>query len=209
VPPADLGAIAALVSSFAQVVVECHPRLVGEPATVFAKRLRDGGGARLQVAMGLETIHPAALPRLGKAMTLDDFAAAVERLRATGAGARAFVLLGAPFVPADEAADWAERSTAWALARGVKHVSLIPLRGDGVAMRELGAGGDFTPPTRAIVEETFARCLALAGGVVTLDTWDLDRVLDCVDCRAARRARLERMNGTGLVEPPVACERCG
>lgn len=216
VPEEDEEAIVELLGPFAQGIVECHPRLVGERAERFARRLAalprangNGGGARLQVAMGLETIHPTALPRLGKAMTLATFASAAARLRAIGAGVRAFVLVGAPFVPAEEAARWAERSTAWALAHGVEHVSLIPVRGDGEALRRLAAAGDFTPPTTAIVEDAFDRCLALASdGVVTLDTWDLDRVLTCRACADARRARLLRMNSSGRSEARVVCDLC-
>src|SRR6185295_5330636 len=82
VPPEDDEAIAALLAPFAQVVVECHPRLVGARAERFAARLAESqsptrASRRLQVAMGLETVHPHALPRLGKAMTLDGFAGAV------------------------------------------------------------------------------------------------------------------------------------
>jgi radical SAM enzyme (TIGR01210 family) len=204
VPVEDQAGLAALVAPFAQVIVECHPRLVGERAVRFAGRL----AGRLQVAMGLETVHPEALPRLGKGMTLDHFAQATDRLRASGIGVRAFVLVGAPFVPAEEAPEWAARSTAWAFAHGVEHVALIPVRGDWAAMHRLAATGDFTAPTAAIVEEAFRRSLQIGGGVVTLDTWDLERWLDCPSCRAARRTRLERMNLSGTVEPPVACERC-
>lgn len=205
VPPEDDEAIAALLAPFAQVVVECHPRLVGPRAERFAERLAP---RRLQVAMGLETIHPQALPRLRKAMTLDDFAAAAARLRAIGCGVRAFVLVGAPYVPADEAAEWAVRSAAWAFAQGVDHVSLIPVRGDHDALRALAARSHFTAPTPACVEGAFDRCLALDVGVVSVDSWDLDRLLRCDGCREARRTRLQRMNLSGNVEPRVACERC-
>ncbi len=158
--------------------------------------------------MGLETVHPEALPRLGKAMTLDDFAAATARLRAIGAGVRAFVLVAAPFVPAGEAAEWVVRAAAWAFAAGAEHVSLIPVRGDGAALRELAARGDFVPPTAATVEEAFDRCLDLDAGVVTVDTWDLAGLLACPQCGAARRQRLERLNRTGRREPRLACGAC-
>lgn len=224
VPPEDDEAIAALLAPFAQVIVECHPRLVGTRAERFAARLAEidavapatsavapspaRARGRLQVAMGLETVHPQALPRLGKAMTLDDFAGAAARLRAIGCGVRAFVLVGAPFVPADEAAEWAVRSAAWAFAKGVEHVSLIPVRGDGDALRALAERGEFTRPALDSVEDAFDRCLALGAGVVTVDTWDLDRLLSCDGCREARRDRLQRLNLSGSVEPRVQCEGC-
>ena len=83
----------------------------------------------------------------------------------------------------------AERSAAWAFTHGVEHVSLIPIRGDGDAMRALAAGGDFEPPRPSAIEDAFDRCLALGAGVVTVDAWDLDRVLRCDACRDARRDR--------------------
>ncbi len=204
VPPADDPVLSARLAPFPRVVVECHPRLVGERCLRFAAGL----AGRLQVAMGLETVHPEALPRLGKAMTLDHFATAARRLRRHGVGVRAFVLVGAPFVPPAETVLWAERSAAWAFAQGVEHVSLVPVRGGNGALETLAARGEFAPPSPAAVEEAFARCLGLDGGVVTLDLWDLDRLLACPACREARMRRLARINRSGRPEPPVACGAC-
>lgn len=213
VPPEDDEAIAALLLPFAQVVVECHPRLIGARTERFAARLAENDSAasapgRLQVAMGLETVHPQALPRLGKAMTLDDFAGATERLQAIGCGVRAFVLVGAPYVPGDQAAEWAVHSAAWAFAKGVEHVSLIPVRSDHDALRVPADRGELVQPAPTCLEDAFDRCLALGAGVVTVDTWDVDRLLRCDGCREARRARLQRMNLSGSVEPRVPCDRC-
>ena len=66
-PAADDAAIAALVAPFRRVVVECHPRRVGARALAFARRLP----GRLEVAMGLETVHPEALVRLRKKIERD------------------------------------------------------------------------------------------------------------------------------------------
>src|SRR6185436_8735552 len=107
VPPADLPAIASLAGDFEVVTVECHPRLLlaSDAWAAFAGSLR----GRLEVAMGLETVHPDASARLGKQMTLADYDAACLRLRAAGVGVRSFVLLGAPFVPAPDAVAWTVR----------------------------------------------------------------------------------------------------
>src|SRR5207237_7383867 len=70
IPPDDYGQIAARVRHFNTVIVENHPRLCGPPCVEF----RELVGTRLEVALGLERIHPQVLPALNKQMTLDDFA---------------------------------------------------------------------------------------------------------------------------------------
>jgi len=194
VPPEDDDAILGLVAPFARVVVECHPRLVRGRALDYARRL-DG---RLQVAMGLETVHPEALPRLAKKMTLEGFDRAAATLRAHGAGLRVFVLAGAPFVPVEESTAWTARSVEHALAQGAEHVAIIPLRS--------GDAG-FRVPSLDEVEDALDRTVEL--GVVTVDLWDLERLAVCPACFDARRARLERMNTGGRPEPRVVCAECG
>lgn len=204
VPEADLLALVPLLAPFARVVVECHPRLVGDRALRFHEAL----GGRLEVAMGLETIHPEALPRLNKEMTLADFDRAAARLGAAGIGLRAFVLVGAPFVPQDETVAWAVRSAAWAFERGAGTVALIPVRGGNGAIEELAARGDFTPPVLAQLEAALDGCLDF-GGVVQADLWDFDRLALCAACAPPRRERLERLNLTGRREPRIECAECG
>ena len=57
-------------------------------------------GGRLEVAIGLETVHPEALARLNKRMTVDAFRRAAAFLRRHDIALRVFVLLNPPFVPA-------------------------------------------------------------------------------------------------------------
>ncbi len=203
VPLADEEAILALVAPFARVTVECHPRLIGDRCLRFAERL----AGRLEVAMGLETVHPEALPRLNKGLTLGDFDRAAETLRRAGIGMRAFVLVAPPFVPPDEAAEWAVRSAVHAFEQGAERVSLIPVRGGNGAMEALRDSGDFTPPRLDQLEEALERCLGL--GIVTADLWDVRRFASCPHCADARLARLDRMNRSGEPEPRVACAVCG
>jgi hypothetical protein len=209
-PPRDDTALAGAVAGVRTVVAECHPRLVGGRCLAFAGLLADRG-VRLEVAMGLETVHPEALPRLGKAMDLPLFDRACDTLLAAGCGVRAFVLVGAPFVPPQDSVDWAVRSAAHALARGATHVSLIPVRGGTPEMAALAAAGCWTPPTLADLDAALDRSLAAAppGTVVTADLWDLDRFARCAECFDDRRARLERLNRTGRAEPRAECGRCG
>ncbi len=204
VPPADDPAIAALVAPFARVVVECHPKWIGPRCVALAERL----GGRLQVAMGLETIHPEILPRLNKRATLADFAQATAQLRAQGIGVRAFVLLGLPWVSPDEAVTWAVRSAAWAFAQGVEQVALIPLRQGPGELDRLAASSELTLPTLAQVEAALDRCLEL-DGITAIDLWDFERLVACPACAPARRARLERIQLSGQREPRLSCAHCG
>ena len=199
VPVEDEDEILALVAPFARVTVECHPHLIGDRCLRFAARL----SGRLEVAMGLETVHPEALPRLNKGLTLADFDRAAGILRQAGIGLRAFVLVGCPFVPPEEAVDWAVRSASHAFEQGAERVSLIPVRGGNGALEALG----FIPPRLDQLEEALERCLTL-GGIVTADLWDARRFASCPECVDARLARLERMNRTGLLEARGECPAC-
>lgn len=193
VPEEDEEEILALTAPFARVTVECHPRLIGDRCLRFAERL----AGSLEVAMGLETVHPQALPRLNKGMTLGDFDRAAETLRRAGIGLRAFVLVAPPFVPVEEAVEWAVRSCIHAFEQGAERVSLIPLRGGN------------TPPRLDQLEEALENCLALDGGIVTADLWDARRFATCPQCADARLVRLDRMNRMGRIEPRTTCTGCG
>lgn len=205
VPPEDDPALAELLAPFARVTVECHPRLVGPRCFAFANSL----AGQLEVAMGLETIHPATLPRLNKGMTLRDFDRAAAALAGAGIALRAFVLLSPPFVPPPEAVEWAVRSAAYASERGAAHVSLIPVRGGNGALDTLARSGEFVPPTLVQLEEALERSMEIKGVVATADLWDVERLARCLECFQPRRERLARMNLTGRRELAVPCEECG
>ncbi|TNF71857.1 MAG: radical SAM protein [Acidobacteria bacterium] len=204
VPRSDLPAIVERLAPFARVTVECHPRLAGEQALELAALL-DG---RLEVAMGLETAHPQALLRLNKRMELEDFGRAAALLCPAGIGVRAFVLVGAPFVPTAETVEWAVRSVEYALERGAEVVTLIPVRSGNGELDRLERSGEFVPPTLNQMEAALERALELDRGVVLADMWDIERLIDCPGCGPERVARLERMNLSGRLEDPVGCPQC-
>ena len=166
-------------------------------------------GPHLEVAMGLETVHPHALERLNKGMTLDDFARAADVLRRSDVDLRAFVLVQPPFTPPEESVHWALRSLDFAREQGTRFVAFIPTRGGNGAMEALAAAGDFTPPRLSTLEEVLDRAVEDAssrgGPVVVADLWDLERFSDCPNCFAARAARLRRMNLSQRIEPRVQC----
>ena len=105
IPEDETEAIVRELSRFERVIVESHPALVGARCGDLARRL----GGRLEVAMGLETIHPEILPRLNKRMSLSQFREAAEFLRAEDIALRAFVLVGLPWLDPAEAVEWAVR----------------------------------------------------------------------------------------------------
>jgi uncharacterized Fe-S cluster-containing MiaB family protein len=205
VPAADLPAIARLAAPFAGVTVESHARTVGAGTLEFARML-DG---RLEVAMGLETIHPLAAANLNKRLDLDAFDRAADFLLTNGIDLRVFVLLGAPFIPPDEAVEWTVRTAEHALARGAALVSIIPVRGGNGELERLADLGHFIPPTLAQLEMALDRCVALGAGVVTADLWDVELLAACEACREARVGRVRRINDGGRAEAAVGCGVCG
>jgi len=210
VPPADRRELARLLARARKVVVECHPRLVGPSCDELAREL----GGELEVALGLETVHPQAFARLNKGMEPAAFERAAALLRRRGIAVRAFVQVGVPWVPAEESAEWAVRSVVHAVAAGAVHVALIPTRGGNGAMERLAERGAFAQPTLADLEEALDRALELpearaGSAVVTADLWDLGAVARCPACLPARRARLHRINLAGTSEPAAGCPECG
>lgn len=201
VPPEDLPAIAALVSPFERVVVETHPKLVGETLPRFAAAI-DG---RLEVAMGLETADPDRLRALGKGMSRDDFAGAAAKLRAWGIAVRAFVLLGLPDCDDAEALQSALDSVRFAAQAGARHVSLVPLRPGNGHLDRLAAEGRFRPVSAVTAEAATVEALASSpGAIVTLDLWDWGRLSgQCDACRPAREARVASMNLSQRPLPPL------
>ncbi len=205
VPLRDSADIAALAATFAGVTVESHANTVGTATLDFAKRL-DG---RLEVAMGLETIHPVAAAHLNKRLDLSTFDRAAAFLAEHDIDLRVFVLLGVPYVPADESVEWAVRSAEYAASHGAAVVSIIPVRGGNGELERLAAEGAFVAPTLRELEAALERCLSIAPAVVTADLWDIEGLPACAVCRSARIARMHRLQLTGRAEPRVSCAECG
>lgn len=204
VPVEDLPRIAELCAPFLGVTVESHASTIGPATLRFAEQL----SGRLEVAMGLETIHPDASSHLNKRLDLERFDRACDALAAHDIDLRVFVLLGAPGVPVEETVEWTVRSAEYAAQRGAAIVSIIPLRGGNGEMERLASVGLFTPPTLRQLESALDRCLGMRGTVVTVDLWDIERLVFCARCGEARIERLKRLNLTGRAEGLVACAAC-
>lgn len=205
IPPDDYGAIAARIAPFERVIVESHPSLIGDRCFHF----RDLLSAPLEVAMGLETVHPIALERLNKRLTLKQFADAAERLRENAIDLRVFILVQPPFVRKNQALHWAQRSLDYAFDCGATAATLIPTRAGNGATDHLMQSGDFAPPDLQTVEEALEYGIGTKRGRVFVDLWDIRQVAACSNCREQRIARLAKMNHSQLPGDAVLCDACG
>ena len=204
VPPEDLPRIADLCAAFGGVTVESHAKTMSASVLDFARRLP----GRLEIAMGLETIHPSASEMLNKRLDLGQFDRAMRFVADNGIDARVFVLLGAPGIPASEAVEWTVRSVEYAAERGAALVSIIPVRGGNGEMERLASLGQFAAPSLRQLELALDRALDQPATAVTVDLWDVERLAACESCRGARVERLRRINLSGAPEPSITCEEC-
>lgn len=207
IPPAEYPEVARLARPFARVIVESHPALVGERCLRFRDLLAPG--TALEVAMGLETVHPQVLERLNKRMTLDLFRQAAGLLAREGVALRVFILVRPPWLSEAEGVEWAKRSLDFAFECGAAVCSLIPTRAGNGAMEALAAAGVFQPPSLASLEAALEYGLGLRAGRVFADLWDLDPASHCPGCAKARLERLREMNAAQAAPPAIPCGRCG
>ncbi|HSS44777.1 MAG TPA: radical SAM protein [Thermoanaerobaculia bacterium] len=203
--PEEYEEIARLVAGFERVIVESHPALVGAACLRFRDLLRGD----LEVALGLETIHPEILPRLNKRMTLGQFRRAASLLCSSGISVRVFVLLGLPFISETESLRWACRSVEFAFEAGASAVSIIPTRPGNGALDWLADQGEFCPPRLDSLEAAAAFGLGLGRGRVFADLWGLENLRRCGACFPARVERLRTLNLRQRVPRPVSCSHCG
>jgi len=206
VPREDVPRLAELAAPFAAVTVESHANTIGPLTLEFAAML----SGRLEVAIGLETIHPVAAQHLNKRLDLERFDRAAAFLAKHEIDLRVFVLLGAPYVPADESIEWAIRTARYAAERGASRIAIVPVRGGNGELERLQALGDFVPPTLAQLEVALERCLTIRSAVVTADLWDVERLPGCETCRPQRIARIRAMNlfPDSRLPAPGSCPAC-
>jgi radical SAM enzyme (TIGR01210 family) len=206
VPIEDLPRIAELAAPFQAVTVESHASMIGADVLAFQSLL----SGKLEVAIGLETIHPVAMAHLNKRLDLARFDRAADFLGAHDIGLRVFVLLGLPYVPAEEGVEWTVRTVEYAAARGAARIAVIPVRGGNGELERLQALGDFVPPTLAQLERALEQCLPIRSAVITADVWDIERLPACKTCRAERIARIQSMNHSPSAKSPpqVPCSAC-
>ncbi len=205
VPPEDYEAIAARLRDFDRVIVECHPAFVGQPCVAFRDLLKGS----LEVAMGLETVHPEVLQKLNKRMTLEQFGAAASFLRRHGIQLRVFILVQPPFIEVKEALYWTQRSLDFAFDCDATAVTLIPTRGGNGAMESLAEAGLFQPPELSLLERAAAYGLKQRRARVFTDLWGVAHGRECPHCFGARVQRLREMNLRQTLSGAVDCNACG
>ncbi len=194
--------IASLLRGCETVIVESHPAFINERTLKF----RDLLNSNLQVALGLETVHPGVLPKLNKKMTLNDFTSAVTFLKTNDILSRAFILLKPPFITETEAVIWAERSIDFAFEAGVECCTVIPVRAGNGAMDLLAKQNLFSPPEIKSLEKVLEQGILLNKGRVFADTWDLNIFPGCNECKQRRISRLSEMNLRQEVTESVSCK---
>jgi len=205
IPPSDYSAIADLLSDYERVIIENHPKLCGKACVEFQEMLN----GQMEIAMGLETIHPQVLPKLNKQITKEDFRDAASFLSEHNIDSRAFILLNPPYLTdPNENIEWTVRSVKFAFECGVTACSVIPTRADNGAMEKLQEQDQYIPPTIPAFETAVERAMKDAPGRVFADLWDLKQFSDCDYCFEERRNRLGRMNRQQEILPPIQCKHC-
>jgi radical SAM enzyme (TIGR01210 family) len=203
IPPSDHPQIVARLKPYTRVIVENHPMLCGENCLEFKATLN----AKLEIAMGLETVHPDVLPKLNKQLTTKDFKKAAEFLRANDIDVRAFILLNPPYLTGQkENIEWVIKTVQFAFESGVQCCSIIATRSGNGIMEALQKQGLYTPPSLDTLEEVFETALKLKQGRVFVDTWDIAFLSSCPHCFQARKERLEAMNLYQEIVPRITCE---
>ena len=202
IPEKDYEKIAFLLRDYKTVIVESHPAFINEKCLTFRDLLKPD----LQIAIGLETVHPEILKRLNKKMTPDDFTRAVNFLKLNGILSRAFILLKPPFMSESEGIYWAKLSIDYALGAGCECCIIIPVRAGNGAMDKLEEKNLFSPPEIHSLEKVLEYGIQLDTGRVFADTWDLERFPCCTKCSRQRITRISEMNLKQKVIKQVRCE---
>jgi radical SAM enzyme (TIGR01210 family) len=202
VPEKDYKSIASIVKDFETVIVESHPKLINEKCLNFRNMLKPD----LQVAIGLEIVHPGILRKLNKQMTVEDFRNSVSYLTKHGISTRAFILLRPPLLSESEGIYWAERSIDFAFSAGVESCTIIPVRAGNGAMDELMEKGHFSLPDIQSLETVLEYGIGLNAGRVFADVWDLALFSSCKKCIDKRTDRLVSMNLSQKIVGAVECE---
>ena len=202
--PAEYPEIARLSRPFQKPSWNVTPRWSGHAAWSFRSML----SKPLEVAMGLETIHPEVLKRLNKAHELGTvppcrgcLGSESDRPPSVHPGSPALALGGRGVGMGQTFARFRGR------LRRVR-LLLIPTRAGNGGLDSLMASGEFAPPSLASLEAALEYGLSRHTGRVFADLWDVETFIRCRECSPARIERIRTMNATQQIAPPIECGQC-
>jgi len=201
IPEEDYKSIAVLLNQFETIIVESHPKFINYKCLKFDDLVK----AKLEVAIGLETIHPELIKKLNKKMTLNEFKSSVEFLSKNNIKTRAFILLKPPFLSETEAVYWAKQSINFAFQTGVDCCTVIPVRSGNGAMDSLLENGEFSLPAIKSLETVLEYGIKQNKGNVFADVWDLQLFSNCDKCLKERIKRITKMNLYQKITKQVVC----
>jgi hypothetical protein len=192
IPRSDWSAIAARVRSFDTVIVENHPRLCGSRCDEFQQLL----GTQLEVALGLETSHPATLARLTKQMTVQDFKDACGLLQAAQILIRVFILLRPPGTTEAEGIRQALDSIDFAFDCGAHTCSIIPVRPGNGILDHLERQHLFARPKLSSLETVLTESLTRHQPPLRIfaDLWNAHEFADDPNTALEQINRIEQIN---------------
>lgn len=201
IPEEDYEQIAALLNNFETIIVESHPKFINERCLHFNNLIKP----KLEIAIGLETVHPEIIKKLNKKMTLADFRNSVEFLTKNDIRSRAFILLKPPFLSESEGIYWAQKSIDFAFQTGVACCTVIPVRAGNGALEFLMETGNFSMPTIQSLEEVLEYGIGLNAGLMFADVWDLKQFSNCNTCLNERLQRITSMNLNQKIANRIKC----
>lgn len=170
IPRKDYPEIAQLCEGYERVITENHPKISGPQIEEF-RRLISGD---LEIAIGIESIHPEVLPRLNKQVSKEDILQASTQFREAGITLRGFILLNPPYLTdPDEIRRSCLDTIRLAFDAGFETVSIIPVRTGNGYMERLQVSGAFVPPDLRMLEEVVTEALGWNHGRVFADLWDV------------------------------------
>jgi len=164
IPKQDTFEIADIISEYETLIVEAHPKIIGNSCFEFSEYLEP----QLDVAMGLETVDPSVLPKLNKRMTLEYFERATTKMLEHNIFVRAFILLRTPWQTEEEGIYWAKASIDFAHSIGVECCTVIPTRGGNGLLEQI----DFEPPCLKSLQEVVEYGISKNKGRIFGDSWD-------------------------------------
>ncbi len=170
IPKSELPEIASLVQDYRTVVVENHPKINLKAAPPFSEIIE----GRLEIAMGLESIHPELFAFLNKGMILNDYIEASRFLKAADIDIRSFILIGLPFLTVEENIEWTIRSLKFAFDNGASVCSVIPLRKDRGILKDLQMNYTIPEISNEMLEYVLDEGLSMSDGRCFVDLWDIE-----------------------------------